>query len=109
MGQKAAAVTEATFEQDVLSADQPVLVDVWAEWCGPCKMISPIVDEIAGEYAGKLRVVKVDADANPTLIQQYGIASIPTLLLFNKGEMVARLVGFKPKEELLKKITPHLS
>lgn len=106
---KAPAVTEATFQQDVLGADQPVLVDFWAEWCGPCKMISPIVDEIAGEYAGKLRVVKVDADTNPTIIQQYGIASIPTLMLFKNGEMVARLVGFKPKEELLKKLTPHLA
>jgi thioredoxin 1 len=86
----------------------PVLVDFWAEWCGPCKMLSPIVDEIASHYEGKVRVVKVDADASQDVMQQYGILSIPTLILFKGGEAVERITGFKPKDKILSKLSAHL-
>jgi len=109
MGGKTFQVTEQNFQDDVLSSDQPVLVDFWAEWCGPCKMIAPIVDELSEEYVGQLLVGKLDADEFPQILQQYGVMGIPTLILFKGGEPVERLVGFKPKEQLLEKIEPHLS
>ncbi|GAB4472991.1 MAG: thioredoxin [Anaerolineae bacterium] len=102
------AVTDESFESDVLDADQPTLVDFWAEWCGPCKMIAPIVDELAQEYDGKLRVAKLDADANPNTMMAFGIMGIPTLILFKDGEAVERITGYMPKEKLLQKILPHL-
>ncbi len=103
------AVTDESFESEVLDADQPTLVDFWAEWCGPCKMIAPIVDELAQEYDGKLRVAKLDADANPNTMMAFGIMGIPTLILFKDGEAVERITGYMPKEKLLQKILPHLS
>lgn len=109
MGHKTFEVTTDNFEQEVLGSNAPVLIDIWAEWCGPCKMIAPLVDEISNDYEGKLRVGKLDADAHPGILQQYGVMSIPTLLLFKDGEPVARSVGFKSKDALLEKITPHLS
>lgn len=105
----AAAVSDTTFEQDVLQADQPVLVDFWATWCQPCRMVAPIVEEIAGEQAGKLKVVKLDVDENQRTAMQYGVSSIPTLILFKGGQPVERVVGFSPKERLLSKLTPHLN
>ncbi len=102
-------VNEADFQTQVLESPIPVLVDFWAEWCGPCKMLAPIVDEIAAEYGDKLRVVKVDADANPAVLQRYGIMGIPTLLLFKGGRDVERITGFKPKDKILSKLEPHLS
>ncbi len=102
------AVTDESFEADVLDAESPVLVDFWAEWCGPCKMIAPIVEELAEEYVGQMSVAKLDADENPNTMQAYGVMGIPTLILFKGGEAVERIVGFMPKERLLDKLAPHL-
>ena len=108
MGAKTREVNETEFQQEVLDSSMPVLVDFTAEWCGPCKMLSPIVDEIASQYEGKLRVVKVDADANQQVMQQYGILGLPTLMLFKAGEAVERITGFKTKEKILGKLNGHL-
>ena len=94
--------SDATFEADVLKADKPVLVDYWAEWCGPCKMIAPILDAIAEEYEGKLTVVKINIDENPLTPQHYGVRGIPTLMLFKDGEVEATKVGALTKVELAK-------
>lgn len=101
-------VTDGEFEEKVLSADKPVLVDFWAEWCGPCHMIAPSVKEIAHEQDGVLGVAKMDIDENPVTPGRYGIMSIPTLMLFKNGDVVARVVGAMPKERLLAQILPHL-
>lgn len=101
-------VTDADFEQVVLKADLPVLVDFWAVWCGPCKMIAPIVDELAGEYEGKLKVAQMDVDANPRTAMEFGIRSIPTLMLFKNGTLVEKIIGAVPKRHLVEKIGAHL-
>ncbi len=101
-------VTEATFEQEVLQAQLPVLLEFTAVWCGPCKMLEPVLQEIAVEYAGQMKVVKVDADKNPALVTRFGVMGIPTLMLFKGGASQVRLTGFLPKPRLLAKITPHL-
>ena len=101
-------VSDATFDQEVLRSEQPVLVDFWAEWCGPCKMVAPIVDQIASEYGGKLRVVKVNVDANPDLLTQYGVMGIPTLLLMKDGEPVERIAGYQSKVKILSKLASHI-
>jgi thioredoxin 1 len=106
---KPTPVTDETFEAEVLDAGLPVLVDFWAEWCGPCKMIAPIVDELAEEYEGSLVVRKLDADENPSTMQAFGIMGIPTLILFKGGEAVERITGFMPKEKLVDRLTPYLS
>ncbi|MCC6548847.1 MAG: thioredoxin [Ignavibacteriaceae bacterium] len=105
---KALEATDANFESEILNADLPVLVDFWAVWCGPCKMIAPVVEEIAGEYSGKLKVAKVDVDENPVSGQKYGVRSIPTLLLFKNGRVVETIIGAMPKPKLLDRIKPHL-
>jgi thioredoxin 1 len=97
-----------TFESRI-AGDTPVLVDFWAEWCAPCRAIAPILEEIATEKTGKLEVVKLNADEHPDVVQRLGILSIPTLILFAKGEERARVVGARAKEALLKEIEPHLS
>lgn len=97
-------VTEKDFEAQVLRADLPVLVDFWAEWCGPCRMVAPIIEDFAGEYEGRVKVVKVDVDENPNVAMRYGIMSIPTLGVFKGGEMIDRLVGYMPKPELKRRI-----
>jgi len=102
-------VTDKSFENEVLQANQPTLVDFWAEWCGPCRMIAPVVEEIAKEYEGRLRVVKMDVDANPATPARLGIMGIPTLILFKDGVEVARIVGYRPKQALQEAIEPHLS
>ncbi|NDJ87360.1 MAG: thioredoxin [Chloroflexi bacterium] len=109
MGEKTFEVTEQNFQAEVLESSQPVLIDFWAEWCGPCKMIAPIVAELADDYEGKLRVGKLDADAHQSILQQYGIMAIPTLMLFKGGEPVVRIQGFRPKGQIVSDIEPHLS
>jgi thioredoxin 1 len=101
-------VTDESFEQEVLNSQVPVLVDFWAAWCGPCRMIAPTVDQLALEYAGKLKVVKVDVDQNPDVSGRLGVLSIPTLMVFKGGQMVERILGAVPKQALLAKLTPHL-
>lgn len=99
-------VTDASFENDVLKSAQPVLIDFWATWCGPCRAIAPVVEQLAGEYAGKVKVVKVNIDENPKTPTQYDVRSIPTLLMFKEGKVVGQIVGAVPKpkiEELVKK------
>jgi len=106
---KSRAIIDAEFEQEVLKSDQPVLVDFWADWCGPCKMIAPVVEEIAGEYEGRLKVTKMDVDDNPRTAMHYGIRSIPTLLVFKGGQVVEQIVGAVPKRHLIEKVAPHLN
>jgi len=101
---KPLAVTEDTFEQEVLKSDLPVLVDFWAEWCGPCRMVAPIVEELAGEYTGRLKVAKVDVDDNQRLAIRYQIMSIPTLGVFRGGEMIERIIGYMPKGEVKRRL-----
>ncbi len=93
-------VTDATFESDVLKSSEPVLVDYWADWCGPCKMIAPILDEISGEYAGKIKIAKLNIDENPQTPPKYGIRGIPTLMLFKDGSVEATKVGAVSKSQL---------
>ncbi len=93
-------LTDQNFEQEVLRADLPVLVDFWASWCGPCQMLAPVIAEIAEEYAGKVKVGKVNVDEQPNLANRYGIASIPTVMLFKNGEVVSTSLGYRPKNDL---------
>jgi thioredoxin 2 len=101
---KPVEVTDASFTQEVLAADSSVLVDCWAPWCGPCKMLSPIIDELAVDYAHGIKVAKLNVDENPATASQYGISSIPTMLFFKNGKLMQRLVGAQPKEEIEKQI-----
>lgn len=102
-------ITDENFQQDVLSSDKPVLVDFWAEWCGPCRMIAPIVKEIAQEHGAKLAVGKMDVDENPMVPGRYSIMSIPTLMLFKNGEVVARITGARPKDAIMAQVLPLLN
>jgi thioredoxin 1 len=108
MGSKTVEVEEKNWESEVLKSSTPVIVDFWAEWCAPCKMLDAIVDEIAEEYQGKLRVAKIDADANPDVITRYGVMGMPTLILFKDGEEVERLSGFKTKDKIMGKFAEHI-
>lgn len=104
----AKTVTDATFAEDVLKADKPVLVDFWAEWCMPCRKVSPLLEEIATEMADRLDVVKINADENPETVRAYRVMSLPTLTIFVKGEPVKQVVGAKPKGELVRLIESAL-
>jgi thioredoxin 1 len=106
---KPVEIEEAKFEDMVLKASTPVLVDFWAPWCGPCRMVAPVVDELAGEYEGKVGFFKLNVDDNPKVAGQYGVMSIPTLILFKDGKPVSNIIGFKPKEELKEKLDTALA
>jgi thioredoxin len=108
MGAGTKTVTDATFDADVLGSDKPVLVDFWAEWCGPCKMVAPVLEEIATEHGDKLTVAKVNIDENPEIARRYQIMSIPTMSVFAGGEVVKSIVGAKPKAALLRDLEGYV-
>lgn len=105
---KPVAVTDSNFDQMVLQAETPVLVDFWAPWCRPCQMIAPVLDELAGEYDGKLSIVRMDVDQNPKAATKYSVMSIPTLLIFKQGKPISHMVGFRPKAELKRNLDAAL-
>ena len=94
--------TDTNFDNEVIKSSQPVMIDVWAPWCGPCLMVGPVVEELAGEYSGKVKVGKLNVDDSPTVASNYGISAIPTILFFKNGKMTDQLVGVQPKSELKK-------
>ena len=101
-------VTDATFDAEVLQSDKPVLVDFWAEWCGPCRAIAPILDEISTQHGDKLEIVKLNTDENPQMTGRYGITSIPAMFVFQNGEVVKQIIGAMPKPKLLRELEPFI-
>jgi len=108
MGANTPAVTDATFAKDVLQSDKPVLVDFWAEWCGPCRLVAPVLEEIASQHGEKLQIVKLNIDENPNVARDYQIMSIPTMAVFQGGKIVKSIVGAKPKAALLKDLVDYI-
>jgi thioredoxin 1 len=108
MGQSTIVVTDASFDADVIKSDKPVLVDYWAEWCGPCRMVAPILEEIATEHADKLTIAKLNVDENPQAAAMAGVTSIPTLAVYQNGELVKTIIGAKPKQSLLADLADYL-
>ena len=108
MAEGISTLTDSTFDEEVKAADAPVIVDFWAEWCGPCKMIAPILDEIATEQAGKITIAKLNIDDNPDAARRFDVMSIPTLIVFQDGQPAKRLVGAKPKGALLEELSDFI-
>src|SRR3954463_14262782 len=100
-------ITTTNFQGEVVESDVPVLVDFWAEWCGPCRMVGPVVDEISSDFAGRIKVAKLDVDAEPGLAGRFGVLSIPTIVLFKDGEVVEQSIGAKPKDRLVRALLPE--
>ncbi len=109
MAKNTVDVTDATFRDDVLASDKTVLVDFWAEWCGPCKMVAPVLDEIAGENKDKIKIAKLDIDRNPSAARDYQVMSIPTMIVFQDGKPVKQIVGAQPKAKLLEALADYLA
>jgi len=106
---KAQVVSDQNFEAEVTKSETPVLVDFWATWCGPCRMVAPVLEEIANEQGEKVKIAKLDVDANPITAGRFGVRSIPTMILFKNGREAQRVVGYMPKEKLLQQIQPHIT
>ncbi|MEP0828967.1 MAG: thioredoxin [bacterium] len=106
---KPVEISDGSFEAEVIKSDKPVIVDFWATWCGPCKMIAPILEEVASEYDGKLKIAKMDVDSNTKVASQYGIMSIPTLLFFKNGQLVDQVIGAIPKAQLVNRLAKVLA
>ncbi len=104
-----AQVSDKSFETDVLQSKEPVLVDFWAEWCGPCRQVAPVLEEVAGELVGKIKIVKLNVDENPNTASKYGVQSIPTLMIFKNGEMASRQIGAAPKAKIVQWINGAIS